>query len=113
MSIPWGFFLFVLILESLRIYFLCLDIRKLALQKDELRLIWGLSTIGLWISVELAVVIIWWWWSDGKWMLGAVFSGILIARILYSFFKKNLSRHPDVLLDKRIDEIGRYDESGF
>lgn len=112
MTISWVFFLFVPILESLRIYFLCLDIRKLALQKGEPPLIWGLSTIGLWISVELAVVIIWWWWLDGKWMLGAVFSGILIARILYSFFKKNLNQRPDVSLDKRIDEIGRHDESG-
>lgn len=112
MSVSWIFFLFVPLLESLRIYFLCVDVRKLARQKGEPPLIWGLSTIGLWVGVEAAIVSIWWWWFDGQWMLGAVFIGISIAAILYSFLKKNLSRRPDVSLDKRIDEIGRHDESG-
>ena len=109
-TVHWVFFLVVPVLESLRIYFLAGDIRKLAKQKGEPPLNWVLSTIGLWVLVECGVIAAWWWLNDGEWMLAAVFVAILSARLLFSILKKNLERRPDVSMEQKIDQIGGHED---
>lgn len=111
MTVSWLFFVAVPFLEALRIYFLSGDIKKLAIQKGEPPLQWILSTIILWVGVEVGVIAGWWWARDGEWMVVGVFLGILVARIFYSFFKKNLQSRPDVSLEQKIDQIGSHEES--
>lgn len=112
MTVSWLFFVAVPFLEALRIYFLSGDIYKLAIQKGEPPLQWILSTIILWVGVEIAVIALWWWLREGEWMVAGVFMGILTARIFYSFFKKSLQDRPDISLDQKIDQIGAHEESG-
>ncbi len=111
MTVSWIFFAAVPVLESLRIYFLAREVRRLAIQKGEAPTNWVLSTIFLWISAELLVVVVWWWVNEGRWMVAGIFLAIMIARLLFSLLKKNLESRPDVSMEQKIGQIGTHGDS--
>ena len=111
MTVSWLFYALVPVLEAFRIYFLASDIHKLALAKGEPARNWVLSTIVLWVGVETAVIALWWWINGARWMVVGIFLAIVVARVLFSFLKKNLEHRPDVSFEDKIDEIGSHGES--
>ena len=98
------------ILEFLRIVVLSREIKQLALEKGEPPMKWMLGTILVWWGIELAVVLAWFFiygWDLS--IVIAIFLGIVTARVVFYFFKKELQNKKSGSIEDRIDEIGRED----
>ena len=96
------------ILEFLRIVVLSREMKKLALEKGEPPLMWVAGTIFVWWGIELAVVM--GWFFIYGWDLSiviAVFIGIVTARVIFYFYRKELENKKSGSIEDRIDEIGK------
>lgn len=95
------------VLEILRIFLLSRDMRKLALEKGEEPLIWSIYTVVLWVGVELAVLYVWYLnFGYNLSIVAGVILGILVARVLFYFLKRNLENRGEEGLEEMIEEIG-------
>lgn len=95
------------ILEILRIFLLSRDMRKLAQEKGEDPLSWSIYTVILWVGVELVVLYIWYLnFGYNLSIVAGVILGIIVARVLFYFLKRNLENRGEDGLEEMIEEIG-------
>ena len=97
-------------IEISRMILIGRDIRDIAHSKGEQPRKWILGAISIWIGIELSVFGVWLYFIEGYLLIGGLILGILIARIVYFFYKRLLTQKPDRNYEQMIDEIGKSQE---
>ena len=96
------------VLETMRIAILIREMRELALTKGESPKKWIAGTIIIWLGIEITVVL--GWYLIYGWNLTivvAVMIGIVAARVVFYFYKKDLRNRTVGSIEDKIDEIGK------
>ena len=97
-------------LETTRMVLLCRDIRDIAKSKGEPPIKWMVGTVFIWLSIELITLLVWRYYSPNYLLVAGLLFGIILAGIVYFFYKRILTQKPDRDFEGMIDEIGKSGE---
>jgi hypothetical protein len=99
-----------ILIETSRMILIGKDLREIARSKGELPTKWMVGGISIWVVIEIITIMVWQYFSRGYLVIGGLVLGILIARIVYFFYKRLLTQKPDRDFDTMIDQIGKPEE---